>query len=55
VLVETDAGYALRFTDGSWRVIPGMPAECAAHVGARLWVIGWDENAPIEFGLIAAI
>jgi len=55
VLVETIDGYALRLADGSVRVIAGLPAECAEHIGARLWVIGWDENSPVEFGLIAAV
>lgn len=53
VLVETNAGYALRLSDGSLRVIPGLPAECAEFVGARLWVIGYD-GPSAEFGRIAS-
>jgi hypothetical protein len=53
VLVETIDGYALRLADGSLRVIAGMPEDCAEHIGARLWVIGWEDASP-EFGLIAA-
>lgn len=53
VLVETIDGYALRLADGSVRVIAGMPEHFAEHVGARLWVIGWEDASP-EFGLIAA-
>jgi ABC-type Fe3+-hydroxamate transport system substrate-binding protein len=55
VLEATDEGFALRFTDGSLRVIAGLSSDCAEHVGARLWVIGWDAESPVQFGLIAAI
>jgi len=54
VLEATDDGYALRLSDGSLRVVPGL-ANCEQHVGARLWVIGWDGDDRIEFGLIAAV
>jgi hypothetical protein len=54
VLEATDDGYALRLTDGSLRVVPGL-TNCSQHVGARLWVIGWDEESGPQFGLIAAV
>ena len=54
VLEETDEGYALRLSDGSLRAVPGL-TNCADHVGARLWVIGWDEESGVQFGLIAAV
>jgi len=54
-LEATNDGLAIRLLDGSLRVVPGLPENCAEHIGARLWVIGWDgdEKAPVEFGLIA--
>ena len=54
VLEATGEGYALRLSDGSLRVVPGL-TNCEEHVGARLWVIGWDEESGVEFGLIAAV
>ena len=53
VLEATIDGFGLRLRDGSLRVVAGLPSDCAAHVGARLWVIGWDEEAQVQFGLIA--
>ena len=56
VLEETDEGFALRLGDGSLRVVPGLSAECAKHVGARVWVTGWeDDSEAIQFGVIAAV
>lgn len=55
VLEVTDEGFALRLADGSQRVIEGLSSDCAEHVGARMWVIGWDDESPVQFGLIAAI
>jgi hypothetical protein len=52
-LEETHDGLALRLSDGSLRVVPGLPENCAEHIGARVWVIGWDEKSSVEFGLIA--
>ena len=54
VLEVTDEGFALRLSDGSLRVVDGL-TNCAEHVGARLWVIGWDEETGVQFGLIAAV
>jgi hypothetical protein len=51
-----DEGFALRLTDGSLRVVPGLAAECAEHVDARVWVTGWEEDAEaVQSGLIAAV
>jgi len=36
------------------RVVPGLSSDCAEHVGARMWVIGWDESE-VVFGLIEAL
>ena len=55
VLEVTDEGFALRLTDGSLRVVEGLSADCAEHIGARMWVIGWDAESPVQFGLIAAL
>lgn len=55
VLQETDGGFALRLSDGSLRVVPGLSSECAEHLGARLWVIGWEDDSEVAFGLIAAV
>ena len=54
VLEATSGGFALRLTDGSLQVVEGLSADCSEYVGARLWVIGWDESE-VQFGLIAAI
>ena len=55
VLEATEEGFALRLKDGSLRVVAGLNAECAEFVGARLWVIGWDGDSEVAFGLIAAL
>lgn len=52
-LEATDDGLAIRLVDGSLRFVPGLPETCLEYVGARLWVIGWDDATPIEFGLIS--
>lgn len=52
VLEQTAAGFALRLRDGTLRVIPGL-ADCEDHVGARLWVTGYD-GPEAEFGRIGA-
>jgi hypothetical protein len=55
VLEASEDGFALRLTDGSARVVPGLDSGCQKYIGARLWVIGWDEAAAVAFGLIAAL
>ena len=55
VLEVTEDGFALRLSNNSLRVVPGLDEECAAYIGARLWVIGWDDGSEIVFGLIGAV
>jgi hypothetical protein len=55
VLEVSEEGFALRLTDGSIRLVPGLTGDAADYVGARLWVIGWDENSDVVFGLIGAL
>jgi hypothetical protein len=55
VLEVSEEGFALRLTDGSIRLVPGLTGDGADYVGARLWVIGWDENSDVVFGLIGAM
>jgi hypothetical protein len=55
VLEATEDGFALRLRDGSMRVVPGLDSDFEEYLGARLWVIGWDEaEDAVVFGLIAA-
>ena len=54
VLEATDEGYALRLSDGSLREVPGL-TNWEDHLGARLWVIGWDEESGPQFGVITAL
>ncbi len=54
VLEVSEEGFALRLTDGSMRLLPEL-TDCADYVGARLWVVGWDEAADVAFGLIAEL
>ena len=54
VLEATEHGFALRLPDNSLRVVPGLDSECAKYIGARLWVIGWDDDSAVVYGLIAA-
>jgi hypothetical protein len=55
VLEATDDGFALRLVDGSLRAVIGLTGECAEYVGARLWVIGWEEGEEVQFGRIGAV
>lgn len=52
VLEATADGFALRLADGTRRVVPGLDSRCAQYVGDRVWVIGWDEDTEVLFGLI---
>lgn len=54
VLEVSEEGFALRLADGTIHIVSGLPSECAEFLGARVWVIGWDENKDVQFGLIAA-
>ncbi len=54
VLEATDEGYALRLADGSLRAVPGLTSELDEFVGARLWVIGFEEGSEVVFGRIEA-
>lgn len=54
LLQATEDGFALRLTDGSRRVVPRLDSSCVKYVGARVWVIGWDEDAAVVCGLITA-
>lgn len=47
-------GYALRLANGDVRLVTGCPESIAEYVGARLWVVGSEEEPPVVFGLIAA-
>lgn len=53
LLEATKDGFALRLTDGSRRMVPRLDTSCAKYVGARIWVIGWDEDADAVCGPIA--
>jgi hypothetical protein len=56
VLEEIDEGLALRLGDGSLRVVPGLSADCSDHIGARVWVTGWeDDSEAIQLAVIAAV
>jgi len=53
VLEATDGGFALRMSDGLLQDIPGLPDDCAENVGRRIWVVGWDYDPPVQYGVIA--
>ena len=55
VLEAIDEGFGLRLADGSLREITGMTSEGAEFVGARLWVIGFEEGSEAVFGRIEAL
>ena len=54
VLAETDEGFAIRLSDGSFRAVAGMTPKCASFLGARIWIVGVDDVGDLQFGLIAA-
>jgi hypothetical protein len=54
LLEATKDGFALRLMDGSRRMVPRLDSSCVKYVGARVWVIGWDEDADVVCGPIAA-
>jgi len=53
VLEQSDAGLALRLNDGSYRVMPGLTWECEAYLGARIWVVGFEDRTDVQLGVIA--
>jgi hypothetical protein len=53
VLEQSDAGLVLRLNDGSYRVMPGLASECEAYLGARIWVVGFEDGADVQLGVIA--
>lgn len=53
VLEAVNEGFALRFSDGSQTVVPGLTSEWAVYVGARVWVIGFDSGSDVLVGVIA--
>ena len=53
-LEATNEGFALRLSDGLLQEVPGLPDDCAEHVGQRLWVVGWDYDPPVQYGVITA-
>ncbi|HEX6943488.1 MAG TPA: hypothetical protein VF128_11215, partial [Gemmatimonadaceae bacterium] len=55
VLEVTHDGFALRLRDGSLRALPGLSSDCEEYIGARLWVIGFDDADVPEFGRIGAV
>jgi hypothetical protein len=55
VLEVTADGFALRLSDNSVRVVPGLTSDCENYIGARIWVIGWDDDTEVQFGPIGAL
>lgn len=53
VLETSDAGFALRLSDGSHQVVPGLASECEAYLGARIWVVGFEDSTDVQFGVIS--
>ena len=53
VLQASADGYALRLNDGSIREVAGVTSEWAVYVGARVWVIGFEDGVEVLLGLIA--
>ena len=54
VLEATAGGFAIRLSDGSKRVVAGLDSTCVRYLGARVWVIGWNEDTALQFGPIGA-
>lgn len=52
ILELTTGGYALRLANGELCPVTGLSADVAEYVGARLWVIGSDDDPPAMFGVI---
>jgi hypothetical protein len=53
VLEATDEGFALRLNDGSFTTVPGLTSECVPYLGARIWVVGFEDGVEVQFGVIA--
>ena len=52
VLEAVNDGFALRVSDGSLAEVPGLTSEWAPYVGARVWVIGFDDGSDVLLGVI---
>jgi hypothetical protein len=55
VLEASDGGFALRLNDGSYQVVPGLTSACEAYLGARIWVVGFEDGSDMQFGVIAGV
>jgi hypothetical protein len=53
VLEASDRGFGLRLKDGSYQVVRGLTAKCDAYLGARIWLVGFDDGYDVEFGIIS--
>lgn len=55
ILELTTDGFAVRLANGEVRLVTGCPESIAEHVGQRLWVVGSEDEPPVQFGVIAAV
>jgi hypothetical protein len=53
VLEQSDDGLALRLNDGSYRDMPGLTWECEAYLGARIWIVGFEDRTDVQLGVIS--
>jgi hypothetical protein len=53
VLEATDEGFELRLNDGTRTVVLGLTSDCMAYLGARIWVVGFEDGTEVQFGVIA--
>lgn len=52
VLEASDAGFTLRLNDGSYQGVPGLMSACEAYLGARIWVVGFEDGTDMQVGVI---
>lgn len=52
VLEASDKGFSIRLTDGSLRGVPGLTPKCAVYLGARVWVVGFEDGTDVQLGVI---
>ena len=51
-LESSGAGFGLRLSDGTLRLLINPPTALTIHVGERVWVAGPADQAPVEFGVL---
>ena len=52
VIVQRAGRCVLRLADGTSRRVPDATPDCAAYLGARVWMVGLEDATDVQIGII---